>query len=121
MPQHDIIVMGASVGGITAIKTIVADLPETLPAAVFVVIHTTEDNPGRLPTLLNRVSKMPVLYAVHDTPVLPGRIYLARPGRHLLLERNRITLSTGPRENRHRPAVDVLFRSAAQTRYPACR
>jgi two-component system chemotaxis response regulator CheB len=118
MPQHDIIVMGASVGGISAIKTIVADLPGNLPAAVFVVIHTTEDNPGRLPSLLNRVSKMPVLYAVHDTPVLPGRIYLARPGRHLVLDRNRITLSTGPRENRHRPAADVLFRSAAQSYGP---
>lgn len=114
MPQHDIILIGASVGGITAVKTIAAALPEDLPAAVFVVIHTTEDNPGRLPVLLNRVSNIPVLYAIDDAPVLPGRMYLARPGQHLVLERNRIRLTNGPRENRHRPAVDVLFRSAAE-------
>ena len=114
MPQHDIVVIGASAGGISALKTIVSAFPADLPAAVFVAIHTTEDNPGRLPTLLNRVSKVPVLYAVNDTPVLPGRVYLARPGRHLVLDRNRIKLTLGPRENRHRPAVDVLFRTAAQ-------
>jgi len=114
MPQHDIITIGASVGGIHAVKEIVSTFPENLPAAVFVVIHTTEDNPGRLPPLLNRVSKIPVLYAVNDTPVLNGRVYLARPGQHLVIDRNRIKLNNAARENRHRPAVDVLFRTAAQ-------
>ncbi len=114
MPQHDIIAIGASVGGINAMKAIIASFPENLPAAVFVVIHTTEDNPGRLPSLLNRNSKIPVVYASHDSPVQPGRVYLARPGQQLVLERNRMKLTNGPRENRHRPAVDVLFRSAAQ-------
>lgn len=113
MPNHDIIVIGTSTGGITALQQIVAAFPDAFPASIFAVLHTTEDNIGLLPPLLNKVSRVPAFYAVHNTPILPGRIYLAPPGRHLLIERSRVRLSVGPRENRHRPAADVLFRSAA--------
>lgn len=113
MPSRDIIVIGTSTGGITALQRIVSAFPNAFPATVFAVLHTTEDNIGLLPPLLNKVSQLPALYAVHDTAILPGRIYLAPPGRHLIVERGRVRLSVGPRENRHRPAADVLFRSAA--------
>jgi len=66
-----------------------------------------------LPAVLNKYSKVPALYAVNDTPILPTRIYLAPPGKHLHVDRDRVRLSMGPRENRHRPSADVLFRSAA--------
>jgi two-component system chemotaxis response regulator CheB len=113
MPSRDIIVIGTSSGGIDALQTIASALPENFPASVFGVLHTTEDNRGLLPTLLNKVSSVPAFYAVHDTPILPARIYLAPPGRHVLVEPGRVRLSAGPRENRHRPGADVLFRSAA--------
>lgn len=113
MPKRDIIVIGTSTGGIHALQTIASALPENFPASVFAVLHTSEDNTGLLPPLLNKVSRIPAFYAVHNTPILPGRIYLAPPGRHLIVERGRVRLSVGPRENRHRPAADVLFRSAA--------
>jgi two-component system, chemotaxis family, protein-glutamate methylesterase/glutaminase len=113
MPNCDMIVIGTSTGGITALQRIVEAFPEAFPATIFAVLHTSEDNTGLLPPLLNKVSRIPAFYAVHDTPILPGRIYLAPPGRHLLVERGRVRLSVGPRENRHRPAADVLFRSAA--------
>jgi two-component system chemotaxis response regulator CheB len=113
MPNCDIVVIGTSTGGIPALQRIVAAFPDGFPASVFAVLHTTEDNTGLLPPLLNKVSRVPAFYAVHNTPILPGRIYLAPPGRHLLVERGRVRLSVGPRENRHRPAADVLFRTAA--------
>ena len=113
MPNHDIIAIGASTGGITALQTIVADLPSDLEASLFIVLHTTGDRPGMLPDVLNVISKVPALYAVHNAPILPGRIYLAPGGRHLKLERGRTRLTIEPRENRHRPAIDMLFRSAA--------
>lgn len=100
-------------GGLEALKTIVPGLPEDLPAAIFVVLHTSEDSPGVLPDLLNRISNVPVSYAVHKMAIRPGRIYIARPGQHLSLRKDTMELSAGPKENRHRPAIDVLFRSAA--------
>lgn len=114
MARHDIIVIGASAGGIKALDAVFRSLPATLRASVFVVLHTSENGPGLLPQLFNRHSKLPALYAVDEMKVLPGRIYIAPPEpRHMLLRRNKIKLEFGPRENRHRPSVDALFRSAA--------
>src|SRR5436190_8056116 len=114
MAGRDIIVMGASAGGISALRTILSSLPWDLRASIFIVLHSTEDSPGFLPEIRNRKSKLPVLYSVHDAPVLPGRVYIARPGiTHMVLERGRVRLVPGPRENRHRPSVDALFRTAA--------
>jgi len=114
MARRDIIVIGASAGGIGVLETILCPLPWDFPASLFVVVHTTEDSPGLLPEILNRSSKLPVLYAVHNAPILPSRVYVAPSGaRHMLLERGRIRLLPGPRENRSRPAIDALFRSAS--------
>jgi two-component system, chemotaxis family, protein-glutamate methylesterase/glutaminase len=114
MPQRDIIVMGASVGGIDTFQTILSSLPWDFKASIFIVLHTSEDSPGVLPEILNRSSKLPVLYALHKTEILPGRVYLAPGGaHHLIVERGKLRLWPGPRENRHRPSIDPLFRSAA--------
>jgi two-component system chemotaxis response regulator CheB len=86
-----------------------------MPAAIFVVIHTTAEAPGVLPQLLNRSGKLPAITAVHGAEILPGRIHVAPPDRHLILEKGRIRLLRGPTENRHRPAIDPLFRSAANS------
>src|SRR5579884_2754277 len=114
MPRRDIIVMGASAGGIGVLQTILPALPWDLQASIFVVVHTTEDSPGVLPEILNRYSRLPVLYAVHNAPILPARIYVAPAGqRHMRIDRGKVVLETGPRENRNRPSIDALFRSAA--------
>lgn len=113
MPQRDIVVIGTSAGGIVTLQTILSTLPPHLPASLFVVMHTAENSPGVLPRVLNRSSALPVLYASHNMPVYPGRVYVAPPSMHMQVRRGEVHLGPGPRENRHRPSVDVLFRSAA--------
>src|SRR5215472_5822162 len=114
MARRDIIVIGASAGGIGVLETVLSGLPWDFRASLFVVLHTSEESPGLLPDILNRSSKLPVLFAVDKAPILPSRVYVAPPGtRHMLLERGKIRLLPGPRENRHRPAIDALFRSAS--------
>jgi two-component system chemotaxis response regulator CheB len=110
---HDIIVVGASTGGVEAIMHLTSRLPVDLPAAVFVVVHFPPDGSSVLPRLINRRSALPATHAADGEPITRGRIYVARPDYHLLLEPGRVRLAQGPRENRARPAVDVLFRSAA--------
>jgi two-component system chemotaxis response regulator CheB len=92
---------------------IVRGLPTDLSAAVFVVIHGSLTSPNVLPTLLGRAGPFPVFQPDDNEPIVTGRLYVARPGYHLLLESGRVRLTRGPKENRFRPAVDPLFRSAA--------
>jgi two-component system, chemotaxis family, protein-glutamate methylesterase/glutaminase len=114
MAHRDIVVIGGSAGSLQVLQTIFSALPWDFPAAVFVVLHTTEDSPGLLPEILNRHSKLPVMYAVHNAEILPSRVFIAPAGqRHLLLDPGKIRLEPGPRENRSRPAIDALFRSAS--------
>lgn len=113
MPGHDIICIGASAGGIEALTTLCALLPADLPAGVFVVQHVSPQSPGLLAGILDRAGALPAALAVDDEPVHPGRIYIAPPDRHLLVEPGRVRVAKGPRENNSRPAVDPLFRSAA--------
>jgi two-component system chemotaxis response regulator CheB len=118
MPARDIIVIGASVGGIEALRTIAGGLPKDLPAAVFVVLHTSPEAPGILAAILDRAGALPASFAADGERILPGRIYVAPPDKHLIVEPNRVRLTRGPKENRFRPAVDPLFRSAAQVYGP---
>jgi two-component system chemotaxis response regulator CheB len=113
MDKRNIIVIGASAGGFEAIKTIVKDLPENLEASVFIVWHMAADMRGVLPDVLNRIGKLPAANAYDGEPIRNGRIYVAPPDRHLLLEKGLVRITRGPKENRFRPAVDPLFRSAA--------
>jgi two-component system, chemotaxis family, protein-glutamate methylesterase/glutaminase len=114
MPRRNIVVIGASAGGLEVLQTVLSSLPFDFPGSVFVVLHTSEDSPGLLPEILNRTSRLPVLYAVHNAPILAARVYVAPVGqRHMLLDRGKILLQAGPRENRNRPSIDGLFRSAS--------
>jgi two-component system chemotaxis response regulator CheB len=113
VPDHDIIVIGTSAGGVEALSALAATLPHRLPAAVFVVLHLTPTAPSYLPQILNRAGTLSCSQAEDGERILPGRIYVAPPDRHLMLAREKVMVVRGPKENRHRPAVDPLFRSAA--------
>ncbi len=110
---HDIITIGTSSGGVEALSRLVAGLPAGLPAAVFVVLHLPEGAPSVLPRILNRAGPLETVHPQDGDKIENGRIHVAPPGFHLLVEKGRVRLSRGPKENRHRPAVDPLFRTAA--------
>jgi two-component system, chemotaxis family, protein-glutamate methylesterase/glutaminase len=114
MATHDTIVIGASAGGVQALQTLVSDLPRDLPAAVFIVLHIRADSPSLLPGILARECRLPVAHATNGEEIRTGRIYVARPDHHLLIEQQHMRLVHGPKENLHRPSIDTLFRSAAR-------
>lgn len=113
MAKKDIVVVGASAGGMGALERLVAGLPEDLPAALFVVWHLAPGVKSVLPTVLNRAGPLPASNPKDGDRIVPGRIYVAPNDHHLLLERGYVRVTKGPKENRFRPAVDPLFRSAA--------
>jgi two-component system chemotaxis response regulator CheB len=113
LPGHDIIVIGASSGGIESLIEVVAGLPQDLSAAIFVVLHVSPQSKSELPAILSRAGPLPAAHAKDDETIAPGRIYVAPPDLHLLLNSERVRLVRGPKENNTRPAVDPLFRSAA--------
>ena len=112
-PRRDVIVIGASMGGIEALTTLASTLPADLPASVLVVQHTSEHSPGMLGEILGRAGPLAAGMAEDGQHLEHGRIYVAPPGRHLLLTEAGVRVVLGPRENRARPAVDPLFRTAA--------
>ncbi|MGI8586985.1 MAG: chemotaxis protein CheB [Chloroflexia bacterium] len=115
MPGHDIIVMGASAGGVEALITLVQGLPADLPAAVFVVLHMPAHSPSALAAILTRHGPLPAVAATDHLTIQPGHIYVAPPDHHLLLDPGWVRVGRGPKENMHRPAIDPLFRSAARS------
>ncbi|WP_250122784.1 chemotaxis protein CheB [Chroococcidiopsis sp. CCMEE 29] len=121
MPGHDIIVVGASAGGVEVLSQLVRDLPANLPAALFVVLHIPAQSPSVLPSILNRAirkrqpnSPLQALHPKDGEAIAHGRIYVAPPDQHLLIKDGHIHLARGPKENGLRPAVDPLFRTAAR-------
>lgn len=116
--HRDIVVIGASAGGLPAVIEIAKGLPADFPAAVFVVIHTSPDSPGVLPTLLRRASRLSSARAEDRQQIRRGWIYVAPPDHHLLIKRAHIRVVRGPKENGFRPAIDPLFRTAAHTYGP---
>lgn len=118
MPTEQIICIGASAGGIEALRTLVAGLPADFGAPVVVVLHTSPDSPGILGSILNRAGALPAATVVDGERIQPGRIYVAPADYHLLVEPGIVRLTRGPKENRFRPAIDPLFRSAASVYGP---
>jgi two-component system, chemotaxis family, protein-glutamate methylesterase/glutaminase len=112
---HDIVVIGGSAGGVEALKLICEGLPSNFPAAVFVVVHISATSRSVLPDLLSRAGKLPARHPTDEEAISPGTIYVAPPDSHMLLRAGHVTLRRGPHENRTRPAIDSLFRSAAVT------
>jgi two-component system, chemotaxis family, protein-glutamate methylesterase/glutaminase len=112
--QRDLVAIGASAGGVEALKELVADLPAELPASVLVVMHVLATGRSMLPKILERAGPLPASSARHGDQLTRGHIYVAPPDHHLLVFPGRVHLSHGPRENGHRPALDPLFRSVAR-------
>lgn len=114
MTQHDVIVVGASAGGVESLVQLVGGLPTHFDAALFVVLHLPVDAQSHLPRILTRAGPLEATHAVDGAPIHRGRIYVAPPNHHLTLEGGTMRLTLGPRINGVRPSIDVLFRSAAR-------
>jgi two-component system, chemotaxis family, protein-glutamate methylesterase/glutaminase len=114
MATKDIIVIGSSAGGVGALTALCATLPADLPAAVFVAQHLSPSVRSVLPQLLSRAGPLPALTPVDGQAFEPGHIYVAGPDHHMLLRPGKILMRRGPFENRTRPAINALFRSAAR-------
>jgi two-component system chemotaxis response regulator CheB len=108
-----IIVIGASAGGFEAIKKIIRALPPDFTTPIFIVWHMSPDIRGVLPQVLNRENRIPAAHAFNNEKISPHRIYIAPSDHHMLIEKGKVIVTRGPKENRFRPAVDPLFRSAA--------
>lgn len=114
-----LVVIGGSSGGLDVIRSIATALPADFPAAVCVVLHVGPDSPGILDTIIGRSATLPTAQAATGMRLEEGRIYVAPPDHHLLVEPGLLRITKGPKENRFRPAIDPLFRSAAQVYGPA--
>ena len=111
--QRDIVVVGASAGGVEALQGFFSALPAHLEAAVLVVLHIPPHTPSRLDRVLAHATSLPVVIAEDGQSMTHGQVYVASPDRHLMVTPQGIRLSRGPKEGRARPSIDVLFRSAA--------
>jgi two-component system chemotaxis response regulator CheB len=115
---HDIIVLGASAGGVEALSELISRLPADLPAAVFIVLHVPAYGGSIMPSILTRRGPLPAVHPKDGEDIRLGHVYVAPPDHHLILEIGKVRLTHGTAENGHRPAVDTLFRSAARTYGP---
>ena len=111
--MHDIVVIGASAGAVPSLKVLVRGLPGNFPGSIFVTVHMSAEARSELSGILSRAGSLPVSAPADMTPIESGQIYVSSPDCHMLLERDRVRIVRGPKENRHRPAIDPLFRSAA--------
>lgn len=110
-----VVAVGASAGGVEALTTLAAGLPDDLPYAVLMVLHVPPSSPSVLARIVDRSGPLPAVSAEAGAPLQPGRITVAVPDHHLLVADHRVVLSEGPTENGHRPAINALFRSVALT------
>lgn len=108
-----VIVVGASAGGVESLQALVSSLPAGLDAAIFVVLHLSPNHVSHLPQILRRSSTFPARHPVDREKIQAGTIYVAPPDHHLLIEDDHVLSTRGPKENRNRPSIDALFRSAA--------
>ena len=113
MAKRDIVVVGASAGGVSALDRLVSTLPEDFAASVLVVMHLKPDGRSHLVEILQRNTRMPIIRPDDGDPIRPGHVYVAQADHHLLVDDHTVRITRGPKENRNRPAIDALFRSAA--------
>lgn len=115
MSGRPLVVIGASAGGVESLRAVVRGFPPDLPAAVLVVLHTTPGGTSVLASILDRAGPLPATAPVDGEHLHPGHVYVAPPDHHLTVLDGRCSLSRGPQENGHRPAIDPLFRSAVRS------
>lgn len=111
--NRDVVVIGASMGGVAALRRLLDGLPTSLPASLFIVLHTADHDPHLLARVLGSGSTLPVATAVEGEPFAAGRVHVAPPDHHLIVGHDHVHVRRGPREKGARPAIDPLFRSAA--------
>jgi two-component system chemotaxis response regulator CheB len=112
--KRNIVMIGASAGGIEPLQQIVSRLPSNFPGSLFVTLHIPAWHKSGLPTILSRSGPLPAKHPVSGELIQPGHIYVAPPDHHLLLDSSgKVQLWRGPKENRHRPSINASFRSAA--------
>src|SRR5262249_47050366 len=116
--KRELVVVGGSAGAIDALIRLLPQLPRDLPAAVLVVVHMSPFRPSRLAELLAHYSSMPIEAAHRGARIQLGRVYIAVPDLHLGVHSERLQLTRGPKEHFTRPAIDVLFRTAARAYGP---
>jgi two-component system chemotaxis response regulator CheB len=113
MTNRNILALGMSAGGVEALLFLAKRLPRNFPAAVLVTLHLPSHTRSGLDELLTRAGHLPAVFGRDGDSIEEGRIHIARPGRHLLLDDDRLLLGNGPRENNARPAIDPMLRSVA--------
>jgi two-component system, chemotaxis family, protein-glutamate methylesterase/glutaminase len=114
MVRRDIFVIGASAGGVEALTQLVRALPGNFPGSLFVVLHTVAGRESHLPNLLKRAGKLDAAHVDSVSTIEPGKVYVARPTLHLIIEDSRPANAFGPKVNLHRPSIDLLFQTAAK-------
>jgi two-component system chemotaxis response regulator CheB len=111
--ERDIVVIGASAGGVTALRQLVSGFPPGWDAAVFVAMHLPAAGTSFLPRLLSQAGPLTVKHPMDGEKISPGIICVAPPGSHMVLDDDRVSLVHDSRQNHYCPSVDTLFRSAA--------
>jgi len=111
--SFEIIVVGASIGGLKALQTLLSGLPDSFPVPIVIVQHRAKDSETGLCEFLALHSRLPISEPEDKEPILPGHAYLAPRDYHLLVEKDSFALSTDPAVGFARPSIDVLFESAA--------
>ena len=106
--------IGGSSGALEVLRQMLGGLPKDFPASIFIVVHVPRESPSNLPAILSRSSALKVSHPRDDEPIRAGHVYIAPPDYHMLLHQDRVRIVRGPRENRSRPAIDPLFRSAVR-------
>jgi two-component system chemotaxis response regulator CheB len=112
MANRDVLAVGTSAGGVAALLFLAKRLPRELPASVLVTIHLPRHGPSSLDDIHSRAGPLPATFATDNDILHKGRIYIAPPDRHLIVDGDRLSLGEGPRENNTRPAIDPMLRSA---------
>jgi len=111
--KRDIVVVGASAGGVEALRTLVGGLPADFPGAILVVLHIPPWAASEMAPILSRSGPLPAIEPAARQKIEPGHIYVAPPDFHLIVEEDHVVRWKGPAEDHHRPSINTLFRSAA--------
>jgi two-component system chemotaxis response regulator CheB len=115
MQKKDIVVIGASAGGVIALVDLFKTIPKDFDGYIFVVLHVSPFSPSVMPQILSRAGHLKAVHPKDGDSMKKNTIYIAPPDHHLLIEKDKVSIKKGPKENRFRPSIDALFRSAAYT------